>query len=138
MPEITMDEQVPATSGFVEVVTNDRDGAVISYRLVGSKPGPHVVVCGCLPLIEALHERLSLVPTVPWIWGVVHLLSLDAFDEPHSQAVHGLLSYVRSDETIMLPYVPVDGKYGDAEEQGYRSVLRLCSKLGMITGRGVR
>lgn len=125
-------------SKFVEVLTSEDSGDLIGYRIGGACPGPSAVLAGHPALIEALFDRFIAVPTLPWMWGSLHLVSLEFVEDGDLTELQTFLPTVRVDGLIMLPYSKIDGGYAAAIEQGYWAGLRLCAQLGMIEGRGVK
>lgn len=123
-------------SGFVEVLTSDKDGSVFGYRLVGAAPGPQLVVVGQWAAAETVFDRLMSIPTLPWMRGRLVLIRTDVLDgmlgDPSSLCPLGNI-----DRTLILPCANA-GALGDADVlRAYHMVLRVCTDLGMISGRGV-
>ncbi|WP_299412423.1 hypothetical protein [uncultured Sulfitobacter sp.] len=125
-------------SKFVEVLTSEDFGELIGYRIGGGRPGPSAVLAGDPALIEALFERFMAIPTLPWMWGRLHLVSLEFIESANLHELQTCLLEVKVDGLIMLPYARSDGGLDAAIEDGYWAGLRLCSQLGMIEGRGVK
>lgn len=125
-------------SKFVEVLTSEDFGELIGYRIGGGRPGPSAVLAGDPDLIEALFERLMAVPTLPWMWGRLHLVSLEFIESGNLHELQTCLPEVKVDGLILLPNPKSDESHDVAVNDGYWAGLRLCSQLGMIEGRGVK
>lgn len=125
-------------SRFVEILTAPITGNAIGYGFGGSLPGPNALVAGDAALIEALSERLLRLPTLPWMWGKLYLVSIDGSDCADLEDVRDCLAEVQLDELILLPHTKTLQGWQQSVDQGYWTTLRLCSRLGMIEGRGVR
>lgn len=123
---------------FVEVLTTEASGEVIGYRYGGSQPGPNVMVAGDARLMDAVFDRLSHLPTFPWMRGKLYLIELDGIECAGLGDAQRHLADVILDDLILLPNAPGRADHDAAVDAGYWAVLRLCSRLGMIDGRGVR
>lgn len=130
---IESDDALP----LVEVLTNPAGTAKIGYRLGGIYAGPHVVVAGHDPIADMTYSRLISLPTIGWMRGSLTLLLMNAMER------RGLLDNTmnaldpKPDEIHFLPYNLDPAFHTEAAVSGYRSTLRLCASLGMISGRGV-
>ena len=122
---------------FVEILTAEMSGDVIGYRFGGSQPGPNALIAADAVLIEALFDRLNALPTLPWMWGKLYLVALDDFDCSDMDNIKDHLADVALDELVMLPNADGHFEQGYAVDRAYWATLRLCSRLGMIEGRGV-
>lgn len=123
--------------GFVEVLTTEISGEQIGYGYGGSYPGPSALIAGSTALIEALSERLSELPTLPWMWGKLYLVEIDGIELLDMDDAASALAHVRFDEVILLPDVKGFENWQIAVDQAYWTTLKLCRRLGMIEGRGV-
>ena len=123
---------------FVEVLTSETTGLPIGYCLGGGSPGPNVLAVGHSPLMDVVFERLSLLPTLPWMWGKLYLVTLDALDDGNITDARKAIPETPFDEIIMLPFSTFEGSDEKTADQSYWSVLKLCAGLGMIAGRGMR
>ncbi|KQB95526.1 hypothetical protein AL073_14925 [Loktanella sp. 1ANDIMAR09] len=130
---IESDDALP----LVEVLTNSAGTVIIGYRLGGIYAGPHVVVAGHDPIADMTYSRLISLPTIGWMRGSLTLLLMNAMERC------GLLDDTvnaldpRLDEIHFLPNNLDPAFHAEAAVSGYRSTLRLCARLGMISGRGV-
>lgn len=125
-------------SKFVEVLTSEDFGELIGYRIGGGRPGPSAVLAGDPDLIEALFERFMAIPTLPWMWGRLHLVSLEFIESGNLHELHTCLPEVKVDGLILLRIPKSDENHDVAVNDGYWEGLRLCSQLGMIEGRCVK
>ncbi len=124
-------------SKFVEVLTTEIACELIGYRIGGSRPGPNAVLASDAALIEALFDRFMALPTLPWLWGRLYLVSLDSIENGNLHELIGTLPDVPVDGLVMLPYSDKAEGHANSIESGYWAGLRLCRQLGMIEGRGV-
>jgi len=124
-------------SKFTEVLTSEMNGNLLGYRIGGSRHGPNAVLASDAVLTEALFERFMSLPTLPWLWGRLYLVSLDSVDSGCLQELHSCLHGVPIDRLLMLPYAAKGIGHANSIESGYWTGLRLCRQLGMIEGRGV-
>lgn len=125
-----------ADAGFVEILTNDRDGTPFGYRLRGNAAGPQLVVAGFCPMAMPIFDRLLSIPTLPWMRGTLVLVRLDILDEC-LQDLMRLDPLGPVDRTIILPWSHTDEPDTRTLLAQYHMVLRACADLGMISGRGV-
>lgn len=124
-------------SSFVEVLTAPISGMTIGYCFGGNKAGPNALIAGDAQLIDQIVDRLILLPTLPWMRGQLYLIKLDRIGYTSERDIRAHLDDVVVDELVMLPHLnPLDDETTQVQS-GYWTVLRLCSKLGMIDGRGV-
>ncbi|WP_157033288.1 hypothetical protein [Loktanella sp. S4079] len=129
----TMTEQ---DSGFAEVLATKKTGRPFGYRLQGSSAGPQLVVAAAHPKTEAVFERILRIPTLPWMRGTMVLIKLDALDDLFADL--GLLDPLgQVDRTIMLPWADTKAARDRQLRHNYHLILRACTELGMISGRGV-
>ncbi|WP_300039587.1 hypothetical protein [uncultured Roseobacter sp.] len=121
----------------VEVLTSQKTGHVIGYCLGGGRPGPNLLVSGFDPLMAELFEKLIEIPTLPWMWGQLYLVSLNALDEEYSGNPQQALEYTFFDDTLFLPPLDAAMDLPAILQDNYRAVLRACAGMGMIAGRGI-
>lgn len=136
MPIHSFPPASPDTCSFIEVLTAESTGKTIGYRLGGARPGPNALVATYAMDMEVLVEKLAALPTLPWMWGSLYLVSLDALDETHSNDVKNCIPDVAFDETIIFPPGNAEVQYGQTGD-AYVQTLRMCKGMGMIQGRGV-
>ncbi len=122
---------------FVDVLTAYASGETIGYRFGGGRPGPNALVAGDARLIDALSERLAKLPTLPWMWGQLHLVALDDVECRSLSDISNCLPELIFDELVLLPYAPGDDSHDYSIDRAYWTTLRLCGQLGMIQGRGL-
>lgn len=117
------DDHAMPMAPFMEVLTSASSGATIGYRLPGGRHGPNVVVAAAPDLIEPLTERLAALPTLSWMRGALEIVNLDAVADGAWHPFRPI------DATLSLP----SHSAGEAAaKDGYRTILRLCMRLGMI------
>ena len=127
---------VLAESGYIQVLTTDAEGAVLGYRFMGTRAGPHLVVAGHDAMAQEVFDRLIAIPTLPWMRGCITMVRLDLLGDIEADLA-ALSPFGAVDRTIALPLS--DGVSDElAIRRGYHSVLSACADLGMISGRGVR
>ena len=122
---------------FVEVLTANISGEPIGYRFGGDRPGPNALVAGDAALMEALFDRLYNLPTLPWMWGKLHLVTLDGVECTGLPDIARCIPDMSFDALVMLPYAPGADTHDFSVDRAYWATLRLCRQLGMIHGRGV-
>ena len=123
-----LDNHAVTVAPFTEVLTAPSSGHLIGYRLPGYRPGPTVVIATSKALLEPVSSRLAALPTISWIRGTLILVDIDAIGD----GAWGSPKFI--DATLALPFYT---GWEAAEAHGYWSILRICTHLGMIDGRGV-
>lgn len=126
-----------AACRFVEVLTTPSRATKLGCRPGGSRPGPKLRVAGRWPVAERVFARLLALPALPWLRGELVLIALEALDEVGAGAPIDAPSASGVDEILFLPHAATTRFSDEAAREGYRTVLRLCTQLGMIDGRGV-
>jgi len=100
------------------------------YQFTGASSGPEILVAAPKHLASAVFKRLLNLPTLPWMRGAIRFVELDAAQSTY----RGEKTF---DEMLCLPCVQDQ----ELDEQSIRhallTTLRLCAKLGMISGRGL-
>ena len=124
-------------SRFVEVLTFGGAATQIGYRLGGAQPGPNVLVAGHAPIADTIYDRVMALPTLPWMYGKLYLIVLDALDKGTIGDPLNFVPEEQIDEVLFLPFCRQSAFADDAAKQGYRTLLKTCARLGMINGRGV-
>lgn len=109
----------------------------LGYHIGGAFAGPKLLVTADMSLLASVFDRLSNLPTLPWMRGELWMINLNAFDDSAKLQVPSSLWDTPFDATIMLPYEHSGFPEKSAIAEGYWTVLRLCADLGMISGRGV-
>ncbi|SMX46604.1 hypothetical protein [Actibacterium lipolyticum] len=122
---------------FVKTLSAGNTAAPLGYCIGGTRPGPYVLVSGHSTISDSVYERLLAIPTLSWMRGKLFLVQLDTLDEQLNSNPLKELEGLHFDKTFFLPFCAMPAFTQDAIEQGYRSVLRVCTQLGMIDGRGV-
>jgi hypothetical protein len=122
---------------FVEVLTSDKTGDVIGYRFGGGRPGPNVMAAAYAPISDYMFERMSDLPTLPWMWGSLFIINLDALADDEARDPLNRLAGVPIDALLTLPISSLEGNETTAADQSYWATLKLCADLGMIQGRGL-
>lgn len=122
---------------LVEFLTNDRGTATLGFRIGGFNAGPDVLVAGHTPIANLVYDRLLLLPTLAWMRGRLTLVFLHEFEREGLHSHFGKMFDPSPDELLFLPYDLIDAHHAKAASEGYWTVLRLCARLGMVTGRGV-
>ncbi|SPH24984.1 hypothetical protein DEA8626_04016 [Defluviimonas aquaemixtae] len=124
-----------ADRGYVEVLSDVRDGRPFGLRVGGIRPGPTAVVAGYSPIARDIYGRLLELPSLSRLRGSLVLITLDALDV--TSIDEKLVEQIGPvDRTLHLPF-PSGEERETAVRQGYWTVLKLCAQLGMISGRGV-
>jgi hypothetical protein len=68
--------------------------------------------------------------------GTLILIDLGALDDLNPN--HPLLqSFGVIDRMVHLPFAAATTENDDLQQQGYWMVLKICTEMGMISGRGV-
>lgn len=119
-------------NAFSNVLLDTSDGQISGYELTGASAGPTILVAGISPLVEAVFNRLTALPTLPWMSGKIRLQILSECDRDVAMPDEIV------DEVLYLPGLVVPDLSEEAIKDGYLAVLRLCTRLGMIAGRGVK
>ncbi len=122
---------------FVEVLTAQDSGENIGYRFGGDRPGPNALVAGDATLMDALFDRLCNLPTLPWMWGKLYLVTLDGVECTGLPDIARCIPDMAFDALVMLPNEPAEHTRDFSLDRAYWATLRLCRQLGMIEGRGV-
>jgi hypothetical protein len=110
---------------FAEVLVNPHARIPYGVRFGGDRPGP----------IETVARRMIKLPTLPWIWGHIYLISSDMISSGQQVDVTSCLPNVIFDDITISAASNQDST--DTLDAAYWTVLRLCARLGMIQGRGV-
>lgn len=119
---------------FVNVLTTQSTGAIFGYRLQGAAAGPQLVVAGTCSNAVAAFDRILRIPTLPWMKGTLVLIQLDKLADIDAD-LSALPNLGAIDRTLILPWDQNGGAL--AVRRSCNQVLRACTDLGMIRGRGV-
>ena len=123
-------------SGFVEVLTTQVTGKPFGYRLQGGSSGPQLVVAGVCDMTDEVFDRIMRIPTLPWMRGSLVLIRLNALDDLFTDLAR-LNPLGTVDRTLVLPWPDDKVLNAFVLRRNYHLILRTCSDLGMIAGRGV-
>jgi len=122
-------------------LTHAISGATIGYRISGGTAGPRALAVGRRQDAQDAFERLALLESLPRLRGELFVLFEDAVDDETSGIAEARLLDTRFDGKIFIAYqdvLPADSAaQRDQDRAAYWTVLRLCARLGMISGRGV-
>ena len=125
------------TPPLVDVLTSQSGSKIIGYRIGGFNPGPNLLVAAHDPVAALVYDRLMLLPTLCWMRGSLNLIFLNAIEHAGINAHIGQMTDTKPDELIFLPYHLDEKHHSDAANEGYWTVLRACTAIGIISGRGV-
>ncbi|WP_286910886.1 hypothetical protein [Roseovarius sp.] len=123
--------------GQIDPLTITSTNLVIGHRLTGASAGPQLVVAGVCPSADAVFDRILSIPTLPWMRGNLVLLRLDRLEDA-AEMLHEIQHIGTIDRTIFLPWPDTEVPSKPLIRQSYHMVLRACTELGMIAGRGVK
>ncbi|WP_131802285.1 hypothetical protein [Yoonia tamlensis] len=137
MLDIAMEAWDQNSAAFVEVLTTNQQGKPFGLKFGGAFAGPNVLVAGHRPLTSMVCDRLLQLPTIHWMRGTLTVISLDALEEAAMSRSVASVIEGRPDELLFLPYAPRTAFREAAAKESYWSILRLCTSLGMISGRGI-
>jgi len=135
--QLVQSETIVPDGRFVEILTSNSTGDVIGYRFGGGQAGPNVMAAAYGQISEYLFDRLAELPTIPWMWGKLFIVNLDALTDTELRNPARLIAETPIDEVLMLPVAALQGDDATAAEQSYWATLKLCASLGMIQGRGI-
>ena len=124
-------------SNFVEILTSDKSAIVIGYRIGGSNTGPNIWVTGSKRITTPIYECLLRLPTLPWMRGTIYLMNLGVLDQNELSKPPECVTNETIDDFLFLPFDGPPENTDIAVRAGYRSILQLCTQLGMISGRGI-
>jgi hypothetical protein len=120
---------------FAEVLVNPHARIPYGVRFGGDRPGPSALFTAPSTTIETVARRMIKLPTLPWIWGHIYLISSDMISSGQQVDVTSCLPNVIFDDITISAASNQDST--DTLDAAYWTVLRLCARLGMIQGRGV-
>lgn len=125
----------------VVALLHNRTGDLIGYRIGGHTPGPEVVIVGYRSASAEAFHRLAQLPSLPFLLGQVTLIYQEALEDQQSGFGYAALSRRHIDGSLFISYDAdnmTEDSLGRMRSDAYWSVLRLCARLGMINGRGVK
>jgi len=112
-------------------------GTEIGSRVGGAHAGAHLLVAGHSPMSELVFARLLGIPTLGWMRGKLTFVNLSKLEHLGVDLDATQYFGAHPDEVMFLPYDPDPSHREQVEKEGCWAVLRLCTQLGMISGRGV-
>lgn len=124
-------------ASYVEVLTDPATGVVCGYRFGGDRPGPNVLAIGPEDITGGVFDVLAAIPSLPWMWGQIFLVNLDALQGDTSTAVRKLIPGTPFDETLLLPISTLVSDDANSVRLNTHELLHRCAALGLITGRGL-
>lgn len=134
--QLHKDEDFTPVSPLFHAVTSD----VMGYQIGGHAPGPEVLVIGYRAATAIAFHRLAQLPSLPFLLGRLTVAYQEAIDDETSGIGYMDLFNDRIYGSLFIGYDATEATTGTRsriEKDTYWSVLRLCAKLGMISGRGV-
>jgi hypothetical protein len=135
MSNKTIEVPDPNECHSVEILTSETTGKVIGYCLGGGRPGPNLLVSGHPPLIDDIFEKLIQIPTLPWMWGKLYLVNLNALDGEAQGNPWRTLNQITFDDSVFLPPLDAASDVVGSTADACKTVLRACAGMGMIVGR---
>jgi len=122
----------------LEVLTNSDTARTIGYRLGARISGPNLVVAGHNPTADLVYDRLLRLQPLCRLRGTLTLIYMKEMESEvlTFQVAEHLMPL--PDEVVFLPIAADSSQIANAAHKGYWSVLRMCTRLGMISGRGVQ
>lgn len=137
MPPVPLPKHFLRDVSFADVLADQQAGLTFGYRFGGDRPGPNALFVAWSPTIDAVSRRLVTLPTLPWMWGHLYLVALDLLKEDLYADVAQCMPNLSFDD-VSVRAQPEREKLEDRDlDAGYWAVLRMCTGLGMIQGRGV-
>ena len=127
-----------ASQKFVSNLTSATSNQLIGYEIGGAVPGPTVVVAGFRQASEPSFDKIALIPSIARLKWRLLLVCLESLDLTGIQELTELdLGFV--DEILFLQAKPDEQKYEPENvDLHFWKILRLCTDLGMISGRGIK
>lgn len=128
-------------NGGVKMLHDASTGDVAGYRISGVNAGPTALATGFRDTVAPAFHQLARLPSLPRLHGQIILAFTDQIEVPGCGFSGRDLFSERIDGSIFLAFhatrntAPKDLR--NAHREAYWSVLRLCTQLGMISGRGV-
>ena len=117
---------------LIEQLSQPGDWRPMGLRIGGHMPGPTLVVCGPRLGAAPVYDKLAAVQTLSWMRGTLFLTYAETLT---TRGVPGL-DADRIDATLFLASAALKPDAHSIQD-GYWTVLRACTRLGMISGRGV-
>lgn len=121
----------------VEVLTAQKGNVTLGFRIGGFHAGPELLVVGHDPVAGLVYDRLMQLPALGWMRGRLTMVFLNEMERNCLPSDIGTLIASVPDDLFFLPYQLDAAFHAEASAEGYWSVLRSCTRLGMISGRGV-
>jgi hypothetical protein len=121
---------------FADVLTDPQTDRVFGYCIGGERPGPNALFGTWSPTVAEVAQRLIQLPSLPWMWGSLYLVALDLLQD-QQRDVKQCLPNVAFDKVSILDEPEMVLLDSQSFDDSYWAVLRMCTGLGMIQGRGV-
>lgn len=121
-----------------ERLIHARTGAIVGYRIIGVEAGPLALATGRRCDAEKAFLRLITLRSLLRLRGELTLMFQNELDDPLIGDEVTSLMARGYDGSVFISYQNARGALlATQERDAYWSVLRLCTRLGMISGRGV-
>lgn len=133
--------EIDATQSVIRPIFGQAGTALVGYAVKGAMPGPRAVVSGFEPVAGPTYKRIVALPALPFIRGELVLAFADRVSVADMRQMNGAGGVDAADEVLFLPFRgeantdPFDLRR--ASQEAYWSILGMCTRLGMISGRGV-
>lgn len=129
---------VKCSQKYVANLTSATSNQLIGYEIGGAVAGPTVVVAGFRQASEPSFDRIANIPSISRLKGRLLLVCLESLDLTGIQELTELnLGFV--DEILFLQAKPEEKSFQPENvDLHFWKILRLCTDLGMISGRGIK
>lgn len=111
------------------------------HKLGGARPGPVLIVSGFEDLSRQVYERLIALQSLRFLKGTLYLMYTDKLGEDAEAKILSPERVGPIDDVLFLPFVAreaIDGEeITEARTNAYWEILAMCTRYGMITGRGI-
>ncbi len=142
-PDFISGISLPAPGRHIHDVRAPDSGSRVGVRIGGGFSGPNALVVGNADLMRPVLQSLLMIPSLAWMRGNLFAIAIEGLEGLPSG--HGLSEILSADGPIdgqiTLPSLAMKSLGHKARSEmikrSHRSVLRLCTQLGMIRGRGV-
>ncbi|SPF81662.1 hypothetical protein [Pseudoprimorskyibacter insulae] len=119
----------------LEVLTAEFSGEPVGYVYRGARPGPNVLVVGDGLGAQMVFDRVLNMPALAKLRGSLTMIWIGGRDPKKVLSSRVVPDQDDFDDMMYLPVTGRGSPQGTA--QGSSTVMRLCTRLGMIDGRGV-
>lgn len=114
---------------------------VMGYIFDGAERGPTLLAAGYRAALGPAFDRIARLPSLPWLRGRLILAFADGIDPAEGGLCVDTLFDEPIDEQVFFGFQanhPTSRRARERfEREAFRTILRLCTRLGMISGRGV-